>query len=63
MKAVGNGKASKLFIPYEATAILGALGTRQESFVNPPKHDDDDPAERVVTVPGSKPPHSLPPAQ
>ncbi len=63
MKAVANGKASKLFIPYEATAILGALGTMQEIFVNPPKHDDDDPAERVVTVPGSKPPHSLPPAQ
>jgi regulator of protease activity HflC (stomatin/prohibitin superfamily) len=63
MKAMANGKASKLFIPYEATAILGALGTMQEIFVNPPKHDDDEPAERVVTAPGSKPPHSLPPAQ
>jgi regulator of protease activity HflC (stomatin/prohibitin superfamily) len=63
MKAMANGKASKLFIPYEATAILGALGTMQEIFVNPPKHDDDVPGERVVTAPGSKPPHSLPPAQ
>ncbi len=60
MKAVANGKASKLFIPYEATAILGALGTMQELFTNPPKHDGDEPG---AMVPGSTPPLSLPPAK
>ena len=30
LKAVSNGQASKVFIPYEATAILGALGGIQE---------------------------------
>jgi len=32
LKVVANGQASKLFIPYEATAILGALGTMQNIF-------------------------------
>jgi regulator of protease activity HflC (stomatin/prohibitin superfamily) len=36
MKAVANGRASKLFIPYEATAILGALGgIRRSSSTSP----------------------------
>ena len=30
LKVVANGTASKVFIPYEATAILGALGSVQE---------------------------------
>jgi regulator of protease activity HflC (stomatin/prohibitin superfamily) len=30
LKQVANGQASKVFIPYEATAILGALGGIQE---------------------------------
>jgi regulator of protease activity HflC (stomatin/prohibitin superfamily) len=30
LKAISNGQASKVFIPYEATAILGALGGIQE---------------------------------
>ncbi len=30
LKAVANGQASKVFIPYEATAVLGALGGIQE---------------------------------
>jgi len=30
MKAISNGQAAKVFIPYEATAILGALGGIQE---------------------------------
>ncbi|MFN3335444.1 MAG: SPFH domain-containing protein [Caldilinea sp.] len=37
LKAVANGNASKLFIPYEATAILGALGTMQNIFTNQPE--------------------------
>lgn len=32
LKVVANGQASKLFIPYEATAILGALGAMQNIF-------------------------------
>ncbi len=30
LKQMSNGQASKVFIPYEATAILGALGGIQE---------------------------------
>lgn len=60
LKAVANGRASKLFVPYEATAILGALGSIQEVFVNQPKAGEDAPA---ATVTGSTPPSSLPPAQ
>jgi regulator of protease activity HflC (stomatin/prohibitin superfamily) len=30
LKSVANGQASKVFIPYEATAVLGALGGIQE---------------------------------
>ena len=30
LKAIANGHASKVFIPYEATAVLGALGGIQE---------------------------------
>lgn len=59
MKAVANGRASKLFIPYEATAILGALGGIQEIFVNQPKLGSDEPATSAT---GSTPPPSLPPA-
>jgi regulator of protease activity HflC (stomatin/prohibitin superfamily) len=60
MKAVANGRASKLFIPYEATAILGALGSIQELFVNQPKPDSDEP---VAPAAGSNMPPSLPPAR
>ena len=60
MKAVANGRASKLFIPYEATAILGALGSIQEIFVNQPKAGNDEPAASVT---GSTPPPSLPPTR
>lgn len=60
MKAVANGRASKLFIPYEATAILGALGSIQEIFVNQPKAGNDEPAASGT---GSTPPPSLPPAR
>lgn len=59
MKAVANGRSSKLFIPYEATAILGALGSIQEIFVNQPKPGGD---EAVASATGSTPPPSLPPA-
>ncbi len=37
LKVVANGTASKVFIPYEATAILGALGSVQELFASSPK--------------------------
>ena len=60
MKAVANGRASKLFIPYEATAILGALGSIQEIFVNQPKPGGD---EATASATGSTPPPSLPPAK
>lgn len=32
LKAISNGQASKVFIPYEATGVLGALGGIQELF-------------------------------
>jgi len=59
MKAVANGRSTKLFIPYEATAILGALGSIQEIFVNQPKAGND---ESAAPISGSTPPPSLPPA-
>ena len=34
LKALADGRASKLFIPYEATALLGALGTIQNIFTD-----------------------------
>ncbi|HAJ38185.1 MAG TPA: SPFH/Band 7/PHB domain protein [Chloroflexi bacterium] len=60
LKAVANGRASKLFVPYEATAILGALGSIQEVFVNQPKADEDAPATPAT---GATPPSSMPPAR
>lgn len=60
LKAVANGRASKLFVPYEATAILGALGSIQEVFVNQPKSDEDEPAAPAM---GAAPPPSMPPAR
>jgi regulator of protease activity HflC (stomatin/prohibitin superfamily) len=32
LKAISNGSANKVFIPYEATGVLGALGGIQELF-------------------------------
>jgi regulator of protease activity HflC (stomatin/prohibitin superfamily) len=32
LKAIANGSASKVFIPYEASGVLGALGGIQELF-------------------------------
>lgn len=32
LKAISNGTASKVFLPYEATGVLGALGGIQELF-------------------------------
>ena len=60
MKVVANGKASKLFIPYEATAILGALGSIQEIFTNQPKVEPDGGDAAAGSSAGS-PPSSLPP--
>lgn len=39
LKVVSDGRSSKLFIPYEATAILGALGTIQDVFTKSPTGD------------------------
>lgn len=58
LKAVANGQASKLFIPYEATAILGALGSIQEVFVNQPKAGEDKPADSAAS--GATPPTMSP---
>ena len=30
MQAMANGQATKLFLPYEATGVLGALGSVRE---------------------------------
>jgi regulator of protease activity HflC (stomatin/prohibitin superfamily) len=32
LAAVANGQATKLFLPMEATAVLGALGSMKELF-------------------------------
>ena len=32
LKAIANGESSKIFIPYEASGILGALGGIREMF-------------------------------
>jgi regulator of protease activity HflC (stomatin/prohibitin superfamily) len=34
LKAISNGTATKVFIPYEASGVLGALGGIQELFKN-----------------------------
>lgn len=60
LKAVANGRASKLFIPYEATAILGALGGIREVFVNQSTAGEDEPAAPAT---GNAPPPNLPPAR
>ena len=36
LKAIANGTANKVFIPYEATSVLGALGGIQELFRDRP---------------------------
>ena len=41
LKAISNGQASKVFIPYEATAILGALGGIQEVLKGVPGDTSD----------------------
>jgi regulator of protease activity HflC (stomatin/prohibitin superfamily) len=48
LKQIANGRATKVFIPYEATGVLGALGGIQELF-----------QEKEVTTPstnGNRPP-------
>ncbi|MGL4650938.1 MAG: hypothetical protein ACRC1H_16135, partial [Caldilineaceae bacterium] len=32
LKAISNGSANKVFLPYESSALLGALGGIQEVF-------------------------------
>ncbi len=58
MKVVANGQASKLFIPYEATAILGALGSIQEIFSGQPGSGNSG-----TETPGIHRPATLPPAR
>uniref|UniRef100_A0A7C1FN19 SPFH/Band 7/PHB domain protein n=1 Tax=Caldilinea aerophila TaxID=133453 RepID=A0A7C1FN19_9CHLR len=52
LKVVANGQASKLFIPYEATAILGALGTMQNIFAGQPGNGSE-PGDGQKTVAAS----------
>jgi len=61
MKIVADGKASKLFIPYEATAILGALGSIQEIFTGQPGNGNSDNGGAESTR--KSPPMSMPPAK
>jgi len=56
LKAVANGNASKLFIPYEATAILGALGTMQNIFTNQPEGGATPSTARQPGNPSQPPP-------
>ena len=60
LKVVANGNASKLFIPYEASAILGALGTMQDIFSNAPQSSGQEGASSTA---GKSTPPSPPPAR
>lgn len=60
LKAVANGNASKLFIPYEATAILGALGAMQNIFTD--QTGNGSAAPLAAQQPGS-PSQPLPPTR
>ncbi|MCW5840269.1 MAG: SPFH/Band 7/PHB domain protein [Caldilinea sp.] len=61
MKIVADGKASKLFIPYEATAILGALGSIQEIFTGQPGNGSSDGGDGASAR--KNPPMTMPPAK
>lgn len=55
LKAIANGQASKVFIPYEASSVLGALGGIQELFK---ERANGTPAIDVPTNP--QPPMNVP---
>lgn len=57
LKVVANGNASKLFVPYEATAILGALGAIQDVFTTQPQGGD------VKNTASTSAPPTLPPSR
>lgn len=40
LQAIADGKATKLFLPFEATGILGALGGIREMLGGPPARDE-----------------------
>ncbi|GAB4564079.1 MAG: SPFH domain-containing protein [Anaerolineae bacterium] len=46
LKAVANGQASKVFLPYEASGVLGALGGIRELFQGEPSADGRSPDGR-----------------
>jgi regulator of protease activity HflC (stomatin/prohibitin superfamily) len=54
LKAISNGTASKVFIPYEAMGVLGALGGIQELFKNKP---DGQPVIEVSPTLNQPPPN------
>jgi regulator of protease activity HflC (stomatin/prohibitin superfamily) len=55
LKTIANGNATKVFIPYEATGVLGALGGIQELFKEKPSD-----APTIVTPKnGGQPPTNL----
>ena len=60
LKQVANGKASKIFIPYEATAILGALGGIQDMLKGAP--DSDQPGGAAGEPATAHPPSAMPAA-
>jgi regulator of protease activity HflC (stomatin/prohibitin superfamily) len=59
LKVVANGNASKLFVPYEATAILGALGAIQDVFTNQPQSSEA--KSEAKSGGGTSAPPTLPP--
>lgn len=57
LKAISNGTASKVFVPYEASALLGALGGIKEIFNGEPPA----PARPALpSLPGAVPPRTPP---
>ena len=56
LKSIANGTATKVFLPYEASGILGALGGIQEIFRSGGT-DGGAPATAATT---SAPPHTPP---
>jgi regulator of protease activity HflC (stomatin/prohibitin superfamily) len=55
LKVIANGSANKVFIPYEATSVLGALGGIQELF----KNGSGDNSGIVVSSNPNQPPPNL----
>ena len=55
LKQMANGQAAKIFIPYEATAILGALGGIQEVLKDVPSGSPRGSQTNMAAMMGSAP--------